>query len=92
MTYKQYVLSEIWRLKRGQVHFRDKGVCQARKNGTQCKARTREVHHLRYPRVLGTEPLSWLMLCCDKCHRQIHGGNKDFTPIYNQPTTNNRDK
>jgi hypothetical protein len=82
IAYRKYIKSECWRLKRGQVHFRDKGECQARKNGIQCKARTREVHHLRYPRVLGTEPLEWLMLCCDKCHNAIHAGVDGYEPVY----------
>ena len=31
-----------------------------------------QVHHRRYPKVYGKEPISWLVVLCSKHHRALH--------------------
>lgn len=69
--YLSYLQSQTWAklrnlaLKRDDYHC---SICQSPHN--------LEVHHLRYPKVLGTEPVSDLMTLCDKCHERLENWKK----------------
>lgn len=72
-SYQEYLLSPIWRDKRDMVVQRANGQCE--KPG--CTSPLEEVHHRRYPKVWGNEPIEWLVGLCAEHHREEHGiGNK----------------
>ena len=64
-TYKKYLSSPAWNRKRDLVIERDKGRC------VRCCAEGRVVHHKTYDNI-GKEPLSDLVLLCEKCHEGEH--------------------
>lgn len=57
-----YYRSSAWRRKREQVLHRDSFTCQS------CGEPGDQVHHIRYPDELGTEPLSDLATSCGECN------------------------
>lgn len=66
-AYQSYLSSGVWREKRRIVIARCSGECES------CgQRRAADVHHTRYPRVLGLEPLWWLRGVCRECHRHFH--------------------
>jgi len=75
MTYSDYLDSRVWRSKRRAVRRRANYRCE------ECGTMEAlfpygpkfNVHHLRYPKVLGTEPLTDLVLLCPDCHAKKHG-------------------
>ena len=63
---KVYLKSKAWQKKRLAVLKRDRWAC------VKCGKRATEVHHLRYARRIGREPLNWLIAICRTCHLNIH--------------------
>ncbi|MDB5158900.1 MAG: hypothetical protein JWR50_3607 [Mucilaginibacter sp.] len=61
-----YLRSEAWRRKRYVVLKRDDWRC------VYCGAPAAEVHHNRYARNIGNEPIKWLVSVCKTCHEAIH--------------------
>src|SRR5215469_88092 len=70
--YNRYLdFSPVWQTKRFLVRQRSGGWCEwCRARGKLRKAR--EIHHLRYPRVFGTESIATLVHLCPACHRAAH--------------------
>ena len=66
-AYQAYLQSPLWQSKRRRVLARDDRICQAclRREATQ-------VHHKRYPKEFGKEPLFDLVSVCDLCHDALH--------------------
>ena len=64
--YREYLKSDAWKRKRYVVLKRDNWTCQ------YCGAKATEVHHKRYARNIGREPIHWLVSLCKQCHRNQH--------------------
>lgn len=64
--YKEYLESKAWSELRNARLKLDDYCCQNCGNPNNL-----EVHHLKYPDVLGTEPLSDLITLCHSCHKNI---------------------
>ncbi|MGA0302641.1 MAG: HNH endonuclease [Schleiferiaceae bacterium] len=64
--YAQYLKSDAWQRKRFVVLRRDNWTCQI------CGAKATEVHHKRYAKNIGREPIKWLVSLCRECHRNQH--------------------
>lgn len=65
--YQAYLDSPGWREKREAVRLRALGRCEF------CRAAMAHVHHVRYPKRLGDEPVSDLVAVCETCHAKSHG-------------------
>lgn len=63
-TYKNYLKSPAWKVKRDAVEQRDGGQCV-------CGAQATEVHHKTYGNI-GKELLSDLVALCKECHERVH--------------------
>ena len=63
-TYKNYLKSPAWKVKRDAVEQRDGGQCV-------CGDQATEVHHKTYDNI-GKEPLSDLVALCEECHERVH--------------------
>ena len=70
-----YLKSEAWQRKRYLVLKRDNCRC------VYCGARATQVHHLRYAKNIGREPIEWLVSICDECHKARHQ-----LPFFNRTT------
>ncbi|MGE0745272.1 MAG: HNH endonuclease [Rhodospirillales bacterium] len=68
--YASYLQSPQWQGKRDAVRLRALGRCEF------CGAAMRDVHHVRYPKTLGTEPDDDLLAVCGRCHDLSHGRRK----------------
>jgi 5-methylcytosine-specific restriction endonuclease McrA len=68
--YALYLRSPYWGLLRVQVIARAGGVCDS--CGLVVPRGAWEVHHTRYPALLGTEPHEWLVFACRTCHEALH--------------------
>lgn len=66
-SYEEYLASEWW--KRLSTHVLDylSHECEF------CGGRATQVHHVRYPRELGTESIKSLYGVCSRCHSIAHG-------------------
>jgi len=64
--YAEYLKSDAWQRKRFVVLRRDNWTCE------YCGAKATEVHHKRYARNIGREPIHWLASLCKQCHRNQH--------------------
>ena len=64
--YRKYLESDAWQRKRYVVLKRDNWICQ------KCGARATQVHHKKYARNIGNEPIKWLVSLCAPCHNKIH--------------------
>jgi 5-methylcytosine-specific restriction endonuclease McrA len=62
----EYLKSDAWQRKRAVVLKRDQFRCR------HCGRRATQVHHRRYARDIGHEPIEWLESVCDSCHRERH--------------------
>ena len=72
--YLAYLDSRTWAELRNKALDRDEYHCCI------CNSpHNLEVHHLRYPQVLGTERISDLMTLCDKCHERLERWKKGHT-------------
>lgn len=67
--YSEYLRSELWRGKRILALARDGWKCAHPECGSTIGL---EVHHKRYPKQWGTEPLSWLVTLCRGHHKFVH--------------------
>lgn len=65
--YREYLRSDVWRQKRALVLQRSDGTCEL------CGGTATQVHHVQYPKTLGTETLDSLVAVCEQCHRKSHG-------------------
>ena len=63
-TYKEYLDSPAWKMKRDAVIQRDGGQCV-------CGANATEMHHKTYDNI-GKELLSDLVVLCEECHKRLH--------------------
>ena len=63
-TYKKYLDSPAWKMKRDDVIKRDGDQCV-------CSAQATVVHHKTYNNI-GKEPLSDLVALCKECHDRVH--------------------
>lgn len=61
-----YLKSAAWKRKRYVVLKRDNWKC------VYCGKRATQVHHKRYARNIGKEPIKWLVSVCRSCHRSLH--------------------
>lgn len=61
-----YLKSDAWQRKRYLVLKRDCWRC------IYCGARATQVHHLKYAKHIGREPIDWLVSVCDECHKALH--------------------
>lgn len=61
-----YLKSDAWQRKRYLVLKRDNWRC------VYCGARATQVHHLKYAKNIGREPIDWLVPICDECHKARH--------------------
>ncbi len=65
-SYKDYLLSNIWKKKRKKVLERDGYCCK------ECGQKSNlQVHHKTYKRVY-KEPLKDLIVLCSFCHKDKH--------------------
>lgn len=64
--YLAYLNSQKWAELRNKTLERDGYHCSICGNPNNL-----EVHHLKYPDTLGTEPLSDLMTLCRDCHKRL---------------------
>jgi hypothetical protein len=65
-SYAKYLESPTWRKIRRAALERDGYLCRA------CGKKATVVHHIRYPKKLGEERMSWLYSLCRPCHDRIH--------------------
>jgi len=61
-----YLKSDAWQRKRQLVLKRDNYTC------VHCGKPATDVHHERYARKIGREPIQWLVAICRPCHVSIH--------------------
>lgn len=61
-----YLKSDEWRRKRYVVLKRDNWRC------VYCGSPATQVHHKRYAKNIGKEPIDWLVSVCESCHDSIH--------------------
>jgi hypothetical protein len=66
-TYDDYLRSPVWQAKRREALQRDGYRCRVCDSAEQL-----QVHHRRYPAVLGTETMDDLTTLCDACHQRHH--------------------
>ena len=67
--YAEYLQSEKWKVVRECTFIIHGKSCK------KCGAETNlQVHHLRYPEILGNENVSEdLIVLCKECHQKVHG-------------------
>jgi hypothetical protein len=63
---EDYLQSDAWQRKRYVVFKRDNWKC------VYCDAKATDVHHKRYARQIGKEPIDWLVSVCPRCHAMEH--------------------
>ena len=84
--YKEYLVGTTWQEKRKLALDRAKNRCQL------CNSRKNlEVHHRKYPTILGQEPVEDLTVLCHRCHnlftkkvQKKYRHKVGKTPIYKQ--------
>lgn len=67
-TYEEYLLSCTWHSIRDEAIARDFGRCRICDSPFNL-----HVHHRKYPKIYGQEPLSDLITLCKNCHDLFHG-------------------
>lgn len=72
--YREYLKTDAWKRKRYVVLKRDNWTCQ------RCGAKAEQVHHKKYARNIGREPIKWLESICKDCHHKIH--SKSSKPYF----------
>lgn len=68
MTYEEYIRSPLWRTLPARIEAMQRDGMRCRGCNT---AEDLEVHHRRYPAVLGTENVDDLTTLCRQCHEAI---------------------
>lgn len=85
--YRQYLKSGAWQEKRNFALDRTDGFCQF------CGEPAENVHHVQYPKQLGTEHPNSLIPVCKRCHDISHGIQKmqviSSAEIFAELTPNN---
>jgi hypothetical protein len=61
-----YLQSDAWKRKRFVVMRRDNWRC------VYYGRPATQVHHKKYARNIGNEPIKWLVSVCHTCHESIH--------------------
>ncbi len=61
-----YLKSEAWQQKRYLVLKRDNWRC------VYCGGQATQVHHNKYAKNIGNEPIEWLVSICKDCHDSKH--------------------
>lgn len=61
-----YLKSDQWKRKRHVVLKRDNWRCK------YCGAYATQVHHKKYAKTIGKEPIKWLVSICESCHDTKH--------------------
>ena len=69
--YNEYLKSDDWQRKRHVVLKRDNWKC------VRCGDKAVQVHHMKYSRKMGREPIDWLESICISCHEKEHSDKKD---------------
>ena len=64
--YNEYLKTEDWQIKRYVVLKRDNWTC------VKCGADATQVHHKKYAKNIGKEPIKWLISVCKTCHEKLH--------------------
>jgi 5-methylcytosine-specific restriction endonuclease McrA len=62
----EYLQSDAWQRKRALVMKRDGYRC------VHCGMPATQVHHKRYAKNIGREPIIWLESVCKPCHESKH--------------------
>lgn len=62
----EYLKSDAWKKKRYLILKRDSWKC------VYCGAKATQVHHKRYAKNIGKEPIEWLVSICKPCHDSKH--------------------
>ena len=62
-----YLKSQAWQRKRYVVLRRDQWRC------VYCENTATQVHHKKYAKNIGKEPIAWLESVCKTCHEGLHG-------------------
>lgn len=62
----EYLKSDAWKKKRYLILKRDSWRC------VYCGAKATQVHHKRYAKNIGKEPIEWLVSICKTCHDSKH--------------------
>ncbi|MDR1847226.1 MAG: HNH endonuclease [Bacteroidales bacterium] len=62
----EYLKSDAWQRKRYVVLKRDNWRC------VYCGKPATQVHHKKYARNIGKEPIEWLVSVCNFCHNSQH--------------------
>ena len=65
--YSLYLKSPRWKAKAAEARAYARGRCQLCNSGYRT-----HVHHRVYPSVLGSEPVSDLIVLCRRCHARFH--------------------
>jgi len=75
--YRKYLKSYQWKNIKEQVITKVHNKCEL------CGSRNNlVVHHIKYPKVLGTETLNDLQCLCDDCHNvKCHNGSSSNSKI-----------
>ena len=61
-----YLKSAAWQRKRFLVLKRDNWCC------VHCGRNATQVHHKKYAKTIGKEPIEWLESVCKSCHDDLH--------------------
>lgn len=69
-TYNDFLESLEWKVKREAVMERSKGLCEVCDDGVTVAV---DVHHVKYPKRWGQEPITDLLAVCRKHHQILHG-------------------
>jgi hypothetical protein len=67
LEYREYLNSPLWKEKRREALQHYGSSCQHCGSQGHC-----EIHHKRYPRILGEESVHDLQPLCGKCHKMLH--------------------
>lgn len=71
ISYREYLKTDQWKAIRTVAIEYAEGHCQVCNSDLML-----QVHHRKYPSVLGTEKLSDLTVLCRRCHNVFHNGMK----------------
>lgn len=66
-SYEEYMKSAWWAALRAHTLAYLRRTCEF------CGAAAAQVHHVRYPKIFGTESIKSLFAVCNSCHEIAHG-------------------
>lgn len=76
MIYEEYISSNLWSEKRKIALMRDNHRCQLCVEDELSPFPELEVHHKKYPEILGEEPVEWLITLCKFHHEIVTNGER----------------